>query len=296
MHTYTSVGSIPDRSSPMVCIPGYGAGVGFFWKNLEGLRALDDLYAVDPLGTGLSSRPPFNAKTTVDAEEFFIKALLEWRQAVGIDKMVLVGHSMGGYLATVYALKHPEHVKHLILVSPAGISSMSVSGLLWRAAKASWNSGLTPGTVTRTLGPWGPKLVDRYVSRRFRYTGEGLTDAEVEAFRDYQYHILAQNGSGEHALRHILQPFAWAKSPLEHRIQDLKVPVTFIYGDKDWMLNIDENAPSRAVKNLSQASASPPASPLDRKILTVPDAGHYVFIDQPDRFKAIMDQIYEGLA
>ena len=40
---------------------------------------------------------------------------------MGIDKMVLVGHSMGGYLAAAYALKYPEHIKHLILVCPAGI-------------------------------------------------------------------------------------------------------------------------------------------------------------------------------
>mmetsp|Transcript_13499 Transcript_13499/g.38358 ORF Transcript_13499/g.38358 Transcript_13499/m.38358 type:complete len:313 (+) Transcript_13499:397-1335(+) len=210
MHTYISKHSIPARSTPMVCVPGYGAGIGFFWKNLQGLSSQSDLYAVDPLGTGLSSRPRFSAKSTGEAEDFFVNALSEWRKAVGVDKMVLVGHSMGGYLATVYALKHPEHVKHLVLVSPAGIPAMpedwepkgvksplSVSGLLWRAAKATWNSGLTPGTVTRTLGPWGPNLVHRYISRRFRHTGEGLTDEEVDAFREYQYHILAQQGSGE---------------------------------------------------------------------------------------------------
>lgn len=40
---------------------------------------------------------------------------------MALDKVVLVGHSMGGYLAACYALKHPEHVQHLILVCPAGI-------------------------------------------------------------------------------------------------------------------------------------------------------------------------------
>lgn len=113
----------------LVMLHGYGAGLGFFYKNFEGLSRVKGwkIYALDMLGMGRSSRPPFkiHAKDRqgkiTEAENWFIDALEEWRVIRKIDKFTLLGHSMGGYMAVAYALKYPGHLNKLILASPVGI-------------------------------------------------------------------------------------------------------------------------------------------------------------------------------
>ena len=113
----------------------------FFFRNWESVADQTAAtgkrtFFLDWLGMGLSSRPSASLlsgpSTSTDpavavpqrvsrAEHFFISSLESWRQAVGLDKMVLVGHSLGGYLASAYAVRYPNRVAGLVLVSPAGI-------------------------------------------------------------------------------------------------------------------------------------------------------------------------------
>lgn len=118
-----------QTTETLVMLHGYGAGLGFFYRNFEPLSRLRGwrLYALDMLGMGNSSRPPFKihakdpqAKIT-EAENWFIDALEEWRKIRKIERFTLMGHSMGGYLAVSYALKYPGHLNKLILASPVGI-------------------------------------------------------------------------------------------------------------------------------------------------------------------------------
>lgn len=72
------------------------------------------------IGFGRSSRPVFS-KQSHDAENQLVRSVEEWRKEVKLDKFILLGHSMGGFLAASYAIKYPEHVKHLILADPWGL-------------------------------------------------------------------------------------------------------------------------------------------------------------------------------
>ncbi|QSZ33485.1 hypothetical protein DSL72_005053 [Monilinia vaccinii-corymbosi] len=113
----------------LVMLHGYGAGLGFFYKNFEGLSRVSGwkIYALDMLGMGRSTRPAFRisakdqAGKIAETESWFIDALEEWRVLKKIDKFTLLGHSMGGYMAVAYALKYPGHLNKLILASPVGI-------------------------------------------------------------------------------------------------------------------------------------------------------------------------------
>lgn len=127
----------PVAKKTLVMAHGYGAALGFFYKNYPDLKELKEYktYSIDWLGMGVSSRPMFvkhhkahsDLEVVENAENFFVDSLEEWRIKKNIEKFVLMGHSLGGYLGTAYALKYPERVEKLILVSP-GTFCVNYSG------------------------------------------------------------------------------------------------------------------------------------------------------------------------
>ncbi|KAJ3504007.1 hypothetical protein NLJ89_g8167 [Agrocybe chaxingu] len=130
----TSTSPSSTAPPPAVLLHGYGAGLGFYFQNLPTLANWAALrssavYALDWLGMGRSARVPFNVKAkredvpgrVAEAESFFVDSLEEWREKMRLNKVTLIGHSLGAYLSVAYALKHPTRVDKLILLSPAGV-------------------------------------------------------------------------------------------------------------------------------------------------------------------------------
>ncbi|XP_044474857.1 1-acylglycerol-3-phosphate O-acyltransferase-like [Mangifera indica] len=271
----------------LVMIHGYGASQGFFFRNFDALASRFRVIAVDQLGWGGSSRPDFTCKSTEETEAWFIDSFEEWRKAKNLSNFILLGHSFGGYVAAKYALKHSEHIQHLILVGPAGFSSESDAEAEWltrfRATWKGailynlWESNFTPQKIVRGFGPWGPDLVRRYTSNRFGgYSLESiLNEEESRLLTDYVYHTFAAKASGELCLKYIFSFGAFARMPFLRSASDWKVPTTFIYGVDDWM-------------NYQGAQEAHKQMKVPCEIIRVPQAGHFVFIDSPSDFYAAM--------
>ena len=90
-------------------------------------------FAPDLLGFGESDRPPIHYSINVQ-----IECLAEYLGALKLDSFYLVGHSLGGWVATRYALENPDRVLGLVLLAPEGIDDPQ---LLQRWKKATWLVG-----------------------------------------------------------------------------------------------------------------------------------------------------------
>lgn len=107
------------QGPPMLCLHG-GLGLDhtYFRPWLDPLAAEVELIYYDHRGNGRSTRP--EDWSAVD-HEVWVRDIERLRQRLGLEKIVLFGHSYGGYFAQEYALSHPDAVRGLVLcnTSPA---------------------------------------------------------------------------------------------------------------------------------------------------------------------------------
>lgn len=94
---------------------GLGLDHTYFRPGLDGLGNQLQLIYVDQRGNGRSGRPPL-ATLTFEQLAADADAL---RAALGVEKIALLGHSFGGFVALAYALRYPERVSHLLLIDTA---------------------------------------------------------------------------------------------------------------------------------------------------------------------------------
>ncbi len=148
-----------------------GSYYGWYWKDT--IAALTSVgyrtVVVDRLGWGKSSKPiiPYSASLHVSNT----KAILDH---LGIEEVVIAGHSIGGRMASVFAYTYPDMVTHVAMANPVGIGD-STQGQVWRQPSTGsaerdlqqvYESNLR--TETRRIANWAPKHLE-HVRIRYGY-------------------------------------------------------------------------------------------------------------------------------
>lgn len=229
-----------DKNVPIVMLHGFGAGIAFWVMNLEEISKHRPLYAFDLLGFGRSSRSKFS-KDAETIEEQFVESIEKWREVMQIPKMILLGHSFGGFLASSYAMKYPEKIEHLVLVDPWGFTAKpDLSNVaLWKRSLLRMFQNMKPLAAVRAAGPYGEWLIKKARKDILRKYEHVVDDQTVIA----QYiHQCNSNHcpTGEEAFSNLLQGGPWAKNPIGERLKvgiSDNIPLTFLYGATSWMTN-----------------------------------------------------------
>ncbi|XP_026740866.1 1-acylglycerol-3-phosphate O-acyltransferase ABHD5 isoform X4 [Trichoplusia ni] len=272
--------SLNDESpkTPLVLLHGMGAGLALWCPNLDAFAATRPVYAIDLLGFGRSSRPKF-ASDAMKAEAQWVESVEEWRREVNLGQFILLGHSLGGYIATAYAIKYPERVRHLVLADPWGFTERPTNAYekaqlpLWVRAVATAVQPLNPLWAVRAAGPAGRWLVSKTrpdISRK--YNGY-VPDADT-VIPEYIYQCNSQTPSGESAFHTLMTGFGWAKNPMMRRLDQLDpaLPITVLYGSRSW---VDNSSGQVILEHRGHTNTY---------VQVINGAGHHVYLDKPDLF------------
>ncbi|KAK7114084.1 (Lyso)-N-acylphosphatidylethanolamine lipase-like isoform X2 [Littorina saxatilis] len=278
-----SVTCNPDNTgTPILMVHGMGGGLGLWTMNLDALSKNRPVYAFDLLGFGRSSHPSFSSDAD-EAEAKFVDSIETYRKEMNLDKFILLGHSLGGFLCASYCLRYPEHVKHLIMVDPWGMDTRPSEGtrrelpLLFKFLLPLFYA-FNPLSMLRAIGPLGPVIVKKFRPGLAETFAEKLGDPSI--FHEYIYHCNAQSPSGEIGFKSLTKHMGWAKQPMLERMTaiDPDLPISFIYGAQSW---VDRNSGWK-VKQARQ-------SYVDVQILR--GAGHHVYADRYNVFNSLVESI-----
>ena len=105
-------------------------------RTIEHLSPDFQCFAPDLLGFGDSERP--NVHYSIDLE---VECLAQYLDTLNLREVYLIGDSLGGWVATSYAIKYPDRVQGLVLLAPEGVKVDNQRGR-WQAA--SWLIGKPP--------------------------------------------------------------------------------------------------------------------------------------------------------
>lgn len=252
---------------------------GAYWANtITALNAAGYRVIVpDQIGFGKSSKPDI-------AYSFDLLATntLKLLDSLGVGKVAVVGHSMGGMLATRFALNYPNRVEKLILENPIGLEDYhAATGPVSTETLFADELGATDVEKIRAsfknyFVAWKPEY-ERFVEVRERITSSGEWPRAAKASaRTYQM-ILQQ--------------------PVVYQLPLLKVPTLLIIGQSDRTAVGKGYAPPNVAATLGDyptlgkraAQAIPGA-----RLVEIPNVGHIPHLEASEQFHRALIRFLQG--
>ncbi|MGV4983845.1 alpha/beta fold hydrolase [Streptomyces sp. NRAIS4] len=246
----------------LAVLPGGPMRASGYLRDLGGLAAHRRLALLDLRGTGDSAVP-------ADPETYRCDRMVEdveiWRAHMGLEHMDLLAHSAGAALAVLYAARHPQRVRRLLLITP----NPSALGM-----RATLEDRLAAARL-RTREPW---FAEAFPAFQAWLAGEADFD---EVFMPFFYgrwddaaraHTEAEpEQTNEEAAERYFADDAFTPDATRTALAQLTAPVLVHAGELDGGPRPD--LARRAAEAFPEA-----------EVAVQPGAGHYPWLDDPEWF------------
>lgn len=247
----------------------------FIWRDLlSSLSSTHRVLAIDFPRHGGSRPWPDTSYLDQLALESILTSVLD---TLSLNRITLIGLSMGGGLATGYAINNPSRVSALVAINPGGLDDtrpaqfptylMTRCGPLLRwttrylatrpnLLRYSNKQNLVAGEQTRDFDAL-MALAEKEASESARHGEAALDDWQIDAYGPWKMKLNF-----------------WPK------VETLEVPSLWVHGQKDNLI---------MEKSMKSAAERAPRG----KFVNIPDAGHFAPLDQPERVHNAIVQFLE---
>jgi pimeloyl-ACP methyl ester carboxylesterase len=251
-----------DRGSAVLLLHGVGSFIERWLPSFDTLATQHRVYALDSLGHGRTDKP-LSASYNWENGAQFVK---DFMTTLKIERVSLVGHSMGGGIALHFALKFAAAVEKLVLVSCAGLGKETPPAFRLASAPV-LGEILTRPSRERSARDLKSLVYDQAV----------LTDESVEV----QYQMAALPG----AQQVLLKMLRWAFSPFgTHKrycdsilrgLASIRNPSLIIWGRQDRYISVSHA--QVAARGLPNAS-----------VQILDNCGHLPMLEKTQHFNALL--------
>lgn len=244
----------------LILIHGLASNAGFWRYNIPELSKHFRVIAVDLPGYGKSQKGNYSYSLSFYAET--IKNLIDELQ---LKNVVLVGHSMGGQISIIFALKYPDKLSKLILAAPAGFEEFQKGEGDWLRSvitmygvKTTTEEGIRRN-LSNNFYNWSDKwewMVEERVRMRkakdfdeFTYTVDRCVDAMLD-------------------------------EPTFNKLSGIKTPTLIIHGKYDGLIPNPYLNPGFPSDVFSRGEKEIP----NAKRVEIDCAGHMIMMEKPEEF------------
>jgi pimeloyl-ACP methyl ester carboxylesterase len=208
-----------DRGSGPAVVLVHGSNSSLFtWEGWAEALAVDHrVVTLDMPGHGLTGPDPmgrYSAAEMADLVDAFVTA-------IGLDRFVIGGNSMGGSIAWHYAILHPARVQGLILVDSAGLPRLEPRPFGFRLA------------ASPVFGPIARWVTPRFIVAASVRDAYGDPSRASEATIDRYDDLMLREGNREATRVRFSRP----EDGMEARLGEIHVPTLVLWGSRDhWIL------------------------------------------------------------